>query len=479
MPGPARSLVILLLSACACSVAAPEGPQEAPTQPPNLLFFFADDQRHDTLGCAGHPILQTPAIDALAERGVRFTNMFVSHSICWVSRASILTGLTARSFGSPEQPDRVRAELLPLLYPELLQAAGYRTGHIGKYHARMPPGYRPDEAFDTFVPIHRDPYFKEQPDGSRRHTTDLITDRAVAFLREQPEGQPFALNLWFNAGQAVEGDHRPGAGHFPWPPSADGLYVEVEVPAARLSAPEVFASQPDFLKRSINRERYFWRWDTPEKYQANIRAYWRMISGIDHAVARVLEVLEERGLAENTVVVYSADNGYYLGDRGFAGKWSHYEESMRVPLIVYDPRPSADGGRGRVVADLVQNLDLPATFLSWAGAEVPSSYQGLDLSPLVAGQELESWRRDLFLEHLVLRPLLSWEGVREPGYKYARYFDQGASAEFLHDLSRDPDELVNRAEDACYAEVLDRLRRRTDELVERFGGPLPALPERR
>ena len=204
-----------------------------------------------------------------------------------------------------------------------------------------------------------------------------------------------------------------------------------------------------------------------------------MISGIDHAVARVLEVLEERGLAENTVVVYSADNGYYLGDRGFAGKWSHYEESMRVPLIVYDPRPSADGGRGRVVADLVQNLDLPATFLSWAGAEVPSSYQGLDLSPLVAGQELESWRRDLFLEHLVLRPLLSWEGVREPGYKYARYFDQGASAEFLHDLSRDPDELVNRAEDACYAEVLDRLRRRTDELVERFGGPLPALPERR
>ena len=188
MPGPARSLVILLLSACACSVAAPEGPQEAPTQPPNLLFFFADDQRHDTLGCAGHPILQTPAIDALAERGVRFTNMFVSHSICWVSRASILTGLTARSFGSPEQPDRVRAELLPLLYPELLQAAGYRTGHIGKYHARMPPGYRPDEAFDTFVPIHRDPYFKEQPDGSRRHTTDLITDRAVAFLRGSRRG---------------------------------------------------------------------------------------------------------------------------------------------------------------------------------------------------------------------------------------------------------------------------------------------------
>ena len=116
------------------------------------------------------------------------------------------------------------------------------------------------------------------------------------------------------------------------------MYEDLEMPPPRLNATDIYDSQPNFLKESINRERFFWRWDTNEKYQTNLRAYFRMLSGIDGAIARFLTELERQGLSDNTIIVYSADNGYYMGDRGFAGKWSHYEQSLRVPLIVMDPR---------------------------------------------------------------------------------------------------------------------------------------------
>jgi arylsulfatase A-like enzyme len=439
---------------------------------PNILFFFTDDQRNDTLGCAGHSIIKTPTIDSLARRGVRFSNMFVSHSICWVSRTTILTGLTARSFGEPDRPDRARPDVVTHLYPGLLRDAGYRTAHFGKFHAKMPNGFDRAKYFDEFVGVSRRPYFKKMPDGTTRHETEIIADHGIEFLKSQPKGQPFAMNLWFNASHAEDGDKRPGVGHFPWPKAVDGMYDDVQIPAPRLSDPMIFASQPMYLKVSINRQRFFWRWDTPEKYQTNMRAYFRMISGIDRAIARVLTTLKEEGLAENTIIVYSADNGYYMGDRGFAGKWSHYEQSLRVPLIVYDPRPMTDSLRGRVVDQFVMNLDLPTTFLTWAGVDVPEKYQGLDLSGIVAGKEPDHWREDMFFEHVVLRPTISWEGVRNKRYKYARYFDQETDNEFLHDLLNDPDELTNLARDPKFAQTLTEMRERTDELVDQYGGPL-------
>ncbi len=436
---------------------------------PNIIFFFTDDQRNDTLGVEGHPIVKTPTIDRLANEGVRFTNMFVSHSICWVSRTTILTGLTARSFGLPEQPDAARPETVEVLFSDLLRDAGYRTGFFGKWHAKMPKDYKPEDHFDEYERIFRKPFFKEQPNGSKRHTTELIADRGVGFLESQPKGQPFCLNLWFNVAHAEDGDKRPGIGHFPWPKAVDGMYENQQMPEPRLNDPAIYESQPDFLKESINRARYFWRWDTPEKYQTNMRAYFRMLSGLDGAIARVLKTLEKQGLAENTIIVYSADNGYYMGDRGFAGKWSHYEQSLRVPLIIYDPRNKESAGR--VVEDLAMNLDLPVTFLSWAGVGVPAHYQGLDLAPLVRGEDPEQWRTDMFHEHVGLRPHISWEGVRNKRYKYARYFDQG-NYEFLHDLARDPDELENLADDPDYHAILANLRQRTDDLVAGYGGPL-------
>ena len=289
---------------------ATEGPSTSlRTGRPNIVFFLVDDQRDDTLGCAGHRIVKTPVVDSLAARGVRFRNTFVTTSICAASRASIFTGLHERThrftFGTPP----IRREHAAASYPALLRKGGYRTGFIGKFGVRIPRGMK-DQMFDYFKPLGH-PFFKKQPDGSLRHETELAGDRAIEFIKAAGKDRPFCLSVSFNAVHAQDGDKRPGIGHYPWPKAVDGMYEDVTVPPPRLSKPEVFAGQPDFLKKSLNRRRFFWRWDTPEKYQKNIRAYFRMISGVDRVVGRVLAELKERGLADNTVVIYTADNGYY------------------------------------------------------------------------------------------------------------------------------------------------------------------------
>ena len=444
---------------------------------PNILFVFADDQRYDTLGCAGHPIVQTPTIDRLAANGVRFRNAFVTTSVCWVSRAVILTGQWARSHAQRDAIPTVTRESLTTLFPVQLRAAGYRTGHFGKWHMIAPGGFNPAEQFDRYEAIGRNPYLKPQPDGTKRHETDLVCDRGIEFIRSQPKDQPFCLNLWFNASHAEDNDRRPGIGHYPWSQSVDGLYEDRTIPPPRLGDPAIYERHPDFLKQSINRERFFWGYDTPEKYQTNLRAYFRMISGIDRGVARVLQALEQAGLADNTIVVYSADNGYYLGDRGFQGKWSHFEESLRVPLVVYDPRLPRER-RGRVVDAMALNVDLPATFLDWAGVKAPARYEGRSLAPLVEGRAPADWRTHFFCEHLDLAPTLTWEGVRGQRYVYARYFDQQPAFEFLHDLQADPDEVRNFAGEAGYAAALAEMRALCDREMNARGGALLPLAER-
>ncbi len=441
--------------------------------PPNLVFFFADDQTSSPLACYGNPIARTPNIDSLAARGTRFENAFVSHSICWVSRTTILTGLTGRSYGTPDNPEQTRPDAVEHLYPDLLRAGGYRTGFFGKWHAKMPQGFKPEEHFDEYEAISRNPFLKEQPDGSLRHETDLIVDRGIAFIQQQPKGKPFALNLWFNACHAEDGDRRPGIGQFAWPSSADGLYEDIEMYPPKLNDPAIFDALPDFFRTSITRERYFWRWNTEEKYQTNLRAYLRQVSGIDHAIGRFEEALREAGLAENTIIVYSADNGYHMGNRGLAGKWSHFEESLRVPLIVADPRVPEER-RGQVTDAPALNLDLPSTFLDWAGVEIPDRYQGRSLAPIVSEGKPADWRTETFHEHFAVRNRIpSFEGLRNADYKYARYFDH--DHEFLHDLKNDPDELVNLASDPAHAETLKAMRERTAARVAELGGPLAPM----
>ncbi len=216
-------------------------PFSAQAAPPNIVFLFADDQTSGSLGCYGHPLAQTPNIDAIAHRGTRFQNSFVSQPICWVSRSTILTGLTGRSFGTPNQSDQPSTENAKTFYTDLLRQAGYRTGHFGKWHTQLPSGNKPADHFDVFEDIGRNPFFKELPDGTYRHETDLIVDRGIEFVKQQPQGRPFALNLWFNACHAEDSDRRPGP-HFAWPQSSNGLYADVRMPRPRLDDPAVFES---------------------------------------------------------------------------------------------------------------------------------------------------------------------------------------------------------------------------------------------
>jgi len=443
---------------------------------PNILFILADDQRNDSLGCAGHPILKTPNIDQLAAQGVRFENMFVTTSICMTSRASIFTGLTETSHGytgGPLPATPVIAADVDTSFPVLLRQAGYRTGFFGKQHVKFQEGNEKalERMFDVYEKIFRHPYFKKQPDGTLRHTAELIGDRSVEFLKSQPADRPFCLYMSFNIAHAEDSDRRPGIGHYPWPKAVDGLYEDVIPPPPRLGDPKYFNVQPEFMKESLNRERWYWRWDTPEKYIVNMRAYLRMITGMDRVIGRVLQTLKNQGLADNTVVIYSADNGYYMGDRGFAGKWSHYEQSLRVPLVIYDPR-LPKGKRGRVVTPMALNIDLPATILDLAGVPIPAKYQGRSLLPILKGKTPEDWRTDFFCEHHMNNPRIpKWYGVRGSRYTYARYYEQKPVFEFLFDLQTDPDQFHNLATDPEYHQVLENMRARCDEYIRKYTRP--------
>jgi arylsulfatase A-like enzyme len=427
---------------------------------PNILFLLVDDQRNDTLGCAGHHIIKTPVIDSLAAHGVRFSNAFVTTPICAASRASILTGLHERTHGYTFGTPPLRAAYMSSSYPALLREAGYRTGFIGKYGVKT-EGTSDAEMFNFFKP-HGLPFFKTQPDGTTRHETELAGDRAIEFLNGVPAGQPFCLSISFNAAHADDNNKED---HYPWPRAMDGMYDDVTIPAPRLSAPEIFENLPPFIKTSLNRKRYFWRWDTPDKYQKNMKAYFRMISGIDRVIGRIREELEKLNLADNTIIIYTADNGYYMGDRGLAGKWSHYDQSLRVPLIVYDPRMKEED-RGQVRTEMALNLDIAPTVLVLAGVERPAHYQGRSLSPFLSRRTaVPDWRTDFFCEHLMQhRDIPKWEGIRGERYVYARYFEQTPVFEFLHDLKTDPDQLVNLASQPECQDIIVRMRKRCDEL---------------
>ena len=441
------------------------------SKPPNIILFVSDDHRADVLSCAGHPIVQTPNIDRLAADGVRFENAFVTTSICAASRASILTGLPERShqytFGRPP----LAASLAASSYPAVLRQFGYRTAFIGKLGVSIGGGRASiDAMFDEFTPLSRTPYIKTLKDGTTRHVTDITGDEAVAFIRRQSNEKPFCLSVSFNAGHAEDGDLDE---HYPPPPNEAGLYAEVPLPRPRLDGGATFDRQPEFLRQSMNRDRYHWRWDEENKYQRNLRGYFQMLTGLDRNLGRVLEELDRSGLAQDTVVIFMGDNGYYMGERGFAGKWSHYEESLRVPLVVFDPRlPAASAGR--VLRQTVLNIDLAPTILEVA--RVGTTGSGQSLVPILEGQN-HLGRTGFFCEHGMKHPRIPrWEGYRTDRFKYVRYLDQPEDAEFLHDLQADPDELLNLATNPGHAEALERLRNLCDEAVSDAVGQALPLP---
>jgi arylsulfatase A-like enzyme len=356
-----------------------------------------------------------------------------------------------------------------------LREAGYRTGFYGKQHVNFAENNNIalKRMFDDHKVYNGGPHFVKLEDGSKRHSAEVIGDRSVEFIKTQPKDKPFCLYMSFNIAHAVDNNHKPGDGHFPWPKAVDGMYEDIEPAPPKLADPKYFEMQPEFLKTSLNRVRWFWRWDTPEKYRINMRAYYRMLTGMDGVIGRVQNQLKEQGLYDNTVVIYTSDNGFYMGERGFAGKWSHYDESLRVPLIIHDPRSSiSNDNRGKVFTQMATNTDLPATMLELAGIPVPEKYQGQSLVPFLKGDIPKSWRNDFFAEFgSSHHQLPSWHGVQSLSASYARYYKQDPVAEFLYDLKADPDQLVNLADDPKHADLLKEMRAKTDAYIKEYTRP--------
>ena len=313
------------------------------------------------------------------------------------------------------------------------------------------------EWFDSFQPSAY-PYFKDVA-GQQRHLTDINVDRAVEFIRETDPEKPFCLSLSTWAPHAHDGEKQ----QYFWPEACDDLYRSVTIPPPQLSEPEFFASFPEFVRRSMNRERWFWRFDTPGKYQEMVKGYYRMISGVDMALGRLLTELKRLGRDEDTIIILTSDNGYFLGERGFAGKWTMHDLSIRVPLIIYDPRKS-NVYQGTIEKNLVLNVDLAPTMLELAGLPVPSAAQGRSLIPLLEGTA-SSWHREILTEHLWDHPdIPQTEAVRTKNWKYIRY-PQHPEFEELYDLQNDPSEKNNLAFDRQHSRSLTEFREQCDRLI--------------
>lgn len=423
---------------------------------PNLVFLLGDDHRWDALGCMGNRIIQTPQIDGLATAGTRFHNMFVTTAICVTSRASIFTGLHCHSHHILSFKDVFPPALFARSYPALLKQAGYRNGFVGKWG--IDGGKMPDQAFDYFRGFQGQGDYFPEPGHKGRHLTDTMGDQIVEFIDSCTPGQPFHLSVSFKAPHVQDQDPL----QFLPDPRYHALYRDVDIPLPETAAPQYISQLPLSVQASEARRRWAVRFATPELYQRSVKNYYRLITGIDDQVGRLREALERRGVSENTVIVYAGDNGFYLGEHGLAGKWFMHEESIRVPLVIYDPRaPKAQ--RGQELHPMALNIDIAPTLLEYAGVRVPSSMQGRALQPLLAGQR-KPWRSDWFFAHLFEHEWIpKTEGVRTREWKYTEYLGENPAFEELFHLKTDRDETHNLAKDPRHSSRLMALRNRRQE----------------
>lgn len=429
---------------------------KAPEQRPNIIFLLTDDHRWDAMHCAGNEIIYTPNLDRLALDGIRLPNAFVTTPICAASRASILTGLYERAHTYTFTKPPIPSALLKETYPYLLKKSGYHTGFIGKFGVNVENGWV-DSLFD-YSKFTAYPYWKDV-NGKRIHLTDMHGEYATGFLDSCKPGQPFCLSVSFWAPHAVDESKE----QYFWPEWCDTLYQNAVMPVPRTSTPEVFESHPDFIKNSFSRERWYWRFDTPEKYQEMVKGYYRMISGVDAVVGRIRAKLKEKGLADNTIILFMGDNGYFLSDRQLADKWLMYEQSLRVPLLIYDPRVSS-GHRGKTPATPGLNIDIDPTILDFAGIPIPESVQGQSLVPLVMGKAVPA-REYILFEHLWdFASIPQSECVRSERFKLIRYPQHPGFDEF-YDLKKDPDEVHSLIKDPASQTLIGDFTKKLDSLI--------------
>jgi len=432
-----------------------------PDKRPNIIFLLTDDQRWDSMGCMGNPIIQTPNMDNMARNCVIFRNAYVTTPICCASRASLLTGQYARRHGIHNFFKNFSEDALAQTYPLLLRQTGYRTGFVGKYGVGNTDETMPVDKFDRWYGFPGwGTYEQIDENGNLKHLTQIMGEQSIEFLRGCSQKQPFCLSVSFKAPHVQDEDPR----QFIPDPAYDDLYKNDTIPLPKTAAPRYFNALPTFLRESEARVRWEIRFSTPEKYQESVKNYYRLVTGVDVVIGQIRKELEKLKLDDNTVILLMGDNGFYLGEHGLAGKWYGHEESIRVPLVMYDPRLPANR-RGQERPEMALNIDIAPTLLSLAGAPVPGSMQGRNLMPLVNGKA-EKWRSDFFFEHLFAEhPLIpKSEGVVTERYKYLCYFEQQPVYEELYDVKNDPYEEKNLAIDSRYHPILEKLRKRCGEL---------------
>lgn len=439
---------------------------------PNIIFILTDDQRFDALHYAGNKIIQTPEMDKLAETGAYFSHAIVTTPICAASRASIFSGLHERTHKYTFQTGDIRSEFMEVAYSKLLKDAGYYTGFFGKFGVNFKDKDKLFDEIDDYdrngqFPDRRGYYYKKLGNDTV-HLTRYTGQQALDFIDNAPKDKPFSLSLSFSAPHA----HDNAPDQYFWQEESDKLYQNMEMPGPDLADDKYFNALPMPVREGFNRLRWTWRYDTPEKYQHSVKGYYRMIYGIDLEIAKIRKKLADKGLDKNTVIIFMGDNGYFLGERQLAGKWLMYDNSIRVPLIVYDPRVNK-----HLDTDVMAlNIDVPATILDLAGVEIPATYQGKSLMPIVSGKEKSMNRDTILIEHLwEFENIPPSEGVRTAEWKYMRYINDKSSEE-LYNLKNDPNEIDNLAGKAEYKKTLQEFRKKNDELAQKYADPYSGVP---
>ena len=472
-------------------------------QRPNIIFIMSDDHASHAMSCYGSKINKTPNLDRLATEGMLFENCFCTNSICAPSRAVILTGKHSHINGVIDNSKKFDGS--QQTFPKLLQKAGYQTAMIGKWHLKSDP-----TGFDywNILPGQGSYYNPAMIEMGQRkqytgYVTDIITDHVLNWLKQRDTSKPFCLMY----------HHK--APHRWWMPSPEQLtmYDDATIPEPetlfddysgrgraakeqnmtiaktldprdlklvppRNLTPEqqktwnaAYAPKNKAFEQANLQGKDLVRW----KYQRYIKDYLRCVASVDQNVGRLLDYLDQAGLAENTLVVYTSDQGFYLGDHGWFDKRFMYEESLRMPLLVRYPRQIRPGS---VNKDLVQNLDFAPTFLDYAGVDIPQDMQGRSLRPLLAGKKPPRWRTSIYYHyheypgpHSVKRHY----GVRTQRYKLIHFYYDIDEWE-LYDLQNDPDELNNLYNDPAYAHVVKELkaelRRLRAKYRDRIGPPV-------
>jgi alpha-L-rhamnosidase len=466
------TIFLTLVFLCGSILATSQNKGRSNSKNPNIIFILTDDQRFDALGYAGNKIIQTPEMDKLAQSGAYFRNAIVTTPICSASRASIFSGLYERTHKYTFQTGDIRKEYMVESYPKLIKEAGYYTGFFGKFGVNFAGKEELFDVIDDYdrnnsFPDYRGFYYKKLA-GDTVHLTRYTGQQALDFIENAPVEKPFCLSLSFSAPHAHDGAPL----QYFWQEEPGKLYQNMEMPGPDMADEKYFNELPLPVREGFNRLRWTWRFDTPEKYQHSVKGYYRMIYGIDLEIAKIRKKLDEKGLDENTVIIFMGDNGYFMGERQLAGKWLMYDNSIRVPLVVYDPRIK----KHQDVDLMALNIDVPATILDLAGVEKPKSWHGKSLVPIVYGTQKSMNRDTILIEHLwEFENIPPSEGVRTADWKYFRYVND-KSLEVLYNLKSDPKETTNLASNIKYKNVLENLRIKTNQLTQKFADPILGAP---